>query len=161
METRKRIPRKRLRLTRSLELEQRNVLRLRASFGTRVRSVKRLFNRLAPALEGTQRGHVTSNELSRSMESHLLRSLRRRGRCNWSGALFKKWRRQEAFTIATSQLFYQAPSSNRVRRSLLRGRSDWIRRSFAILILVRRHERTSRGQGSGWPRRCLSLVEAF
>jgi Predicted endonuclease containing a URI domain len=43
----------------------------------------------------------------------------------------KKWRRQKAFTIATSQLFYQAPSSNRVRRSLLRARSDWIRRSFA------------------------------
>src|SRR5436309_12931402 len=42
----------------------------------------------------------------------------------------KKWPRRKAFTIATSQLFYQAPSSNRVRQSLLRGRSDWIRRGF-------------------------------
>ena len=131
MEARKRIPRKRLRLTRSLGLEQKNVLRLRASFETRPVTVHWLFNRLAPALDGTQRGRVTFNELSRSMESHLLRSLRRRGRCNWSGALFEKWRRQKAFTIATSQLFYQAPSSNRVRRSLLRGRSDWIRRSLS------------------------------
>src|SRR5260370_39582461 len=99
METRKRILRKRLRLTRSLGLEQRNVLRLRASFETRPVTVYWLFNRLAPALDGTQRGRVTSNQLSRSMESHLLRSLRRRGRCNWPGGLFKKWRRQKAFTI--------------------------------------------------------------
>src|SRR5882757_1147700 len=81
MEVGKRIPRKRLRITRSLGLEQRNVLRLRASFGTRLGIVHWLFNRLAPALDGTQRGRVTSNELSRSMESHLLRNLRRRGRC--------------------------------------------------------------------------------
>src|SRR6266481_4071978 len=131
MEAGFRIPRKRLHLTRRLGLEQRNVLRLRASFKTRPVTVHWLFNRLAPALDGTQRGRVTSNELSRSMESHLFRSLRRRGRCNWSGALFKKWRRQKAFTIATSQLFYQAPSSNRVRQSLLRGRGNWIRRSLS------------------------------
>src|SRR4030095_15166440 len=118
METGKRIPRKRLCLTRSLELERRNVLRLRASFGTRLGSVHWLLNRFAPALDGTQRGRFTSNELSRSMECHLLRSLHRRGRCIWPRALSKKWRRQKAFTIATSQLFYQAPSSNRVRRSL-------------------------------------------
>ena len=136
MEIRKRIPRKRLRLTRSLGSEQRNVLCLRASFDTRPVTVHRLFNRLAPALDGTQRGRVTSNELSRSLGSHLLRSLGRRGRCNWSGA-YKKWRRQKAFTIATSQLFYQAPPSNRVRRSLLRGRSDWIKQNFFRLILVR------------------------
>src|SRR5439155_11392019 len=131
MEIRKRVPRKRLRLTRPLGLAQTDVLRLRASFETRPVTVHWLFNRLAPALDGTQRGRVTNNQLARSMESHLLRSLRRRGRCNWSGALFEKWRRQKAFTIATSQLFYQAPSSNRVRRSLLRGRSDWIRRSLS------------------------------
>src|SRR5882757_1097151 len=131
METRKRVPRKRLRLTRPLGLAQTDVLRLCASFETRPVTVHWLFNRLASALGGTQRGRVTSNELSRSMESHLLRSLRRRGRRNWSGALFRKWRRQKAFTIATSQLFYQAPSSNRVRRSLLRGRSDRIRRSLS------------------------------
>src|SRR5260370_38764741 len=107
METRKRILRKRLRLTRSLGLEQGNVLRLCASFETRLRTVHWLFNRLAPALDGTQRGRVTSNQLSRSMESHLLRSLRRRGRYNWSGALFKKGRLQKGFTIATSKLFYQ------------------------------------------------------
>src|SRR5436190_17571971 len=70
MEARKRIPRKRLRLTRSSGLEQRNVLRLRASFEKRPVTVHWLFNRLAPALDGTQRGRVTNNELSRSMESH-------------------------------------------------------------------------------------------
>ena len=70
MEIRKRIPRKRLRLTRSLGLERRNVLRLRASFETRPVTVHWLFNRLAPALDGTQRGRGTSNELPRSMESY-------------------------------------------------------------------------------------------
>jgi hypothetical protein len=60
METRKRVPRKRLRLTRSLELDQRNVLRLCGSFGTRLGSVHWLFNRLAPALDGTQGRRVTS-----------------------------------------------------------------------------------------------------
>src|SRR5436305_15059587 len=130
MEAGKRVPRKRLRLTRPLRLAQADVLRLRASFETRPVTVHWLFNRLAPVLDGTQSGRVTSNQLSRSMESHLLRSLRRRDRCNWSGALFKKWWRQKAFTIATSQLFYQAPPSNRVRQSLLRVRSDWIRPSL-------------------------------
>src|SRR5436189_3281314 len=98
MEGGKRVQRKRLRLTRPLGLAQTDVLRLRASFKTRPVTVHWLFNRLAPALDGTQRGGVTSNQLSRSMESHLLRSLRRRGRCNWSGALFKK--------VAASESFY-------------------------------------------------------
>src|SRR5438046_2902995 len=111
MEAGKLIPRKRLPLTRPSGLAQTDILRLRASFETRPVTVHWLFNRLAPALDGTQREPVTSNQLSRSMESHLLRSLRRRGRCNWSAALFKKWRRQKAFTIATSQLFYYVLSS--------------------------------------------------
>ena len=56
MEGRKRIPRKTLRLTRSLGLEQRNVLRLRASFETRLGSVHWPSNRLAPAIDETQGG---------------------------------------------------------------------------------------------------------
>jgi predicted GIY-YIG superfamily endonuclease len=56
MEARKRIPRKRLRLTRPLGLAQTDVLRLRASFETRLGTVHWLFNRLAPALDGTQEG---------------------------------------------------------------------------------------------------------
>src|SRR5947207_13289100 len=133
METGKRIPRKRLRLTRPLGLAQTDVLRLRASFETRPVTVHWLFNGPAPALDRTQRARAQATSYrARSMESHLLRSLRRRGRCNWSGALFEKWRRQKALTIATSQPFYQAPSSNRMRRSLLQGRSDWIRRGFAV-----------------------------
>ncbi len=56
MEIRKRIPRKRLRLTRPLGLAQTDVLRLRASFETRPVTVHSLFNRLAPALDGTQGG---------------------------------------------------------------------------------------------------------
>jgi predicted GIY-YIG superfamily endonuclease len=62
METALRIPRKRLRLTRSLELAQRNVLRLCASFETRLGTVHWLFDRLAPALDRTKDGasQVTS-----------------------------------------------------------------------------------------------------
>ena len=70
--------------------------------------------------------------VTHNMDSHLLRSLRRTGRRNWSGALFKKWRRQKTFTIATSQLFCEALSANRVRRSLLRGRSDWVGQNFPV-----------------------------
>src|SRR5215211_3724670 len=129
METRKRVPRKRLRLTRSLGSAQTDALRLRASFERRPVTVCYSTDLRRRLTEHKQDN--TRNQLSRSMESHLLRSLRRRERYNWSGALFKKWRRQKPFTIATSQLFYQAPSLNRVRQSLLRGRSDWIRRNLS------------------------------
>ncbi len=137
MEIRKRIPRKKLRLTRSLGLEQRNVLRLRASFETRLGTVHWLFSRLAPASERAQNWSVAGHKFPRSIEPDLLRSVHRGGGCTGTRAIFKKRRRSKILVITASELFWKSIQSerlgrtllrlSRVRGALLRERNHWIK----------------------------------
>src|SRR5262249_27937207 len=112
MEIRKRIPRKRLRLTRSLELEQRNVLCLRASLGQRLGTLHRIFNRFTPTRERAPNRSVAGHKFPGSMEPDLLRSVHRGSRCTGTRAIFKKRRRSKVLAITASELFWKASSQN-------------------------------------------------
>src|SRR5215471_6613717 len=89
MEIWKRVPRKRLRLTRSLALEPRNVLRLPASLESRLGFYIGFSTDLRRRLSENKKRSIAGHKFPRSMEPDLLRSIHGGSGCAGTRAIFK------------------------------------------------------------------------
>ena len=141
MEIGKRVPRKRLRLTRSLVLEPRNVLRLRASLDWRLGTLHRIFNRFTSTPERTQKRSIAGHKFPRSMEPDLLRSIHGGSGCAGTRAILKSgggrkflrsqlrnyFEKHPVRTLGTETFTHESREAKPFTR-----KKDWSRLSFGI-----------------------------